>query len=448
MRFRTELTDLPHSKAWTLAWPMIVSNISVPLMGLADTAMLGHLEDPSYLGAVAIGANIIALLYWVFAFLRMGTTNSTAHAVGSNTSNAVMVYLSQNGTVAIIIGCGLIAAQTTILPALVWLVTPNQALLELALEYCRIRVFSAPAVLLTYVAMGWLIGLSKTKSVLLVTVSANLLNILLDYIFIVQLDWNVRGAAYATLIAEYFACISIVAIACLHAHKHRWHLNRHFNWHRLKGSLLQGADLFLRTLILLGVINFFNAQSAYFGTDVLAANAIIFQCTIFISHFLDGYALAGETMTAEAIGGKRIKDFHRASAAVSVTATCMALTLSVSFWLLGPDIFALLTNIELVRKAALTYLPWLVVIPLISVGCYMLDGIFIGAGRTRAMRNTMIGSGLLFLTCWWLLKPLGNHGLWLAFVIFNLGRAATLGYAYFWISKHQRWLVPNKKSAL
>ncbi len=441
-KFNT-LRPLPHRQAWTLAWPMIVSNISVPLMSLADTAMLGHLDDAKYLGAAALGSNIIALLYWMCAFLRMGTTSVTAQASGAENSGLIMRHLSQNMLLALALGTLLLLIQNLIIPAALWLMAPQEALLALATTYCDIRIYSAPAVLVTFVASGWLLGLGKPKIPLIITVSANLLNIALDYVFIVVLQWDVRGAALATLIAEYFACICALTAIALFIRQQHWTLERRFNWASLKSSLNVSADLFLRTLILLFAFNFFNAQSARLGTDVLAANAILFQFTLFVSFFLDGYALAGETLTARAIGARDLRSFHRASTVTSVYALGISVALALGFAIFGSGAIQLLTNITSVAEIAITHIGWLVLIPLVSVACYALDGIFIGAGQTRTMRNMMLLSVFFaYLPAWWLFRPWGNHGLWLAFVIFNLARGLTLAFAYSQISKNRRWLTP------
>ena len=410
---------------------MIVSNISVPLMGLADTAMLGHLDNAIYLGAVAIGSNIIALLYWMCAFLRMGTTSVTAQASGAGSSQRIMLHLSQNAMLALVLGALLMMLQTLLIPAAIALMGPQQGLADLALSYCSLRIYSAPAVLLTFVATGWLLGLGKPKIPLLITVSSNVLNIGLDYLFIVVWQWDVRGAAWATLIAEYVACLSALLAIVLVTKQQGWRIQRWFEWASLKASLNLSADLFVRTLILLFAFNFFNAQSARLGTDVLAANAILFQFTLFVSFFLDGYALAAETLTARAIGARDTLAFHRAAAVTSVSALGIAALLSLGFACLGPAAINLLTSIESVATIATAHIGWLILIPLASVGAYALDGIFIGAGHTRTMRDMMLVSVIFaYLPIWWLFRSWGNHGLWLAFVVFNLSRGITLAIAY------------------
>ncbi len=434
------LKSLPHRQAWLLAWPMILSNISVPLMGLADTAMLGHLDNPIYLGAVAIGSNIIALLYWMFSFIRMGTTSVTAQAMGASQPQLATLHLVQSSFLGLIFGVLLIALQAISIPFAIWLIAPDDTLRALASDYCNIRIYSAPAVLATYAAIGWLVGLGKTKLPLIITVSSNLLNIGLDYLFIVHWQWDVKGAAYATLIAEYTGCIMSLLFASYLCTSRNWPVPRSLDFRLLKKSLHLSADLFFRTLAILLVINFFNAQSAHYGNAVLAANAILFQGMLFAAFFLDGYALAGETLTANAIGSKDLQRFHRASAVTCISALAIAAILTLFFWGFGEHLITLLTDIPEVTDTAIRHLPWLILIPLASVSAYAFDGIFIGAGHTRTMRNTMIISVLfIFFPAWWIFQFWGNHGLWFAFVLFNISRGITLTYAYFRISKRQLW---------
>lgn len=440
----SKIQPLPHREAWLLAWPMIISNLSVPLMGLADTAMLGHLDNAVFLAAVAIGANIIALFFWMFSFLRMGTTTVTAQAMGANKPEEALLHLSQNTLFALVLGLGLMLFQSLLLPMALWLIAPEPQLLETAMDYCQIRIFSAPAVLITYVATGWLLGQRNAKAPLMITFSANIINVVLDYLFIVHWNMEAKGAAYATLIAEYFACGFSLIVCGLFLHHHKMQIRRWLDLPLLKQNLKLGADLFVRTLALLSVINFFNAQGAQLGNNVLAANAILFQCVLFTSFFLDGYALAAETLTARAIGGKNVQAFYKASAVAFIYCCIIALSLSVFFGLFGSMIITSLTSITLVANIAIDHLPWLIVMPLVSVWCYAFDGIFIGAGQSRIMRNAMLFSVFLgFIPVWWLSKVWGNHGLWLAFTVFNSFRGITLGIAYLRLTLQQNWINEN-----
>ncbi|WP_158658163.1 MATE family efflux transporter [Agarilytica rhodophyticola] len=424
-----------------------MSNMSVPLMGLADTAMLGHLEDPLFLGAVAIGSNVIALFYWMFAFLRMGTTSITAQAIGAKAPEKAILCLTQNTSLALLIGCGLIVLQSLLVPFTLWVIASDQDLIDTAIQYCSIRIYSAPAVLISYVAMGWLIGLKNTKVPLVITISANIINVVLDYIFIIHLGLDAKGAALATLIAECASCVFALLYIWHFLNSKQWQPSRWITWKGLSENLKLGLDLMIRTLSLLFVINFFNSQSAHFGNDVLAANAILFQCVLFVAFFLDGYALAAETLTAQAIGAKNIHAFHQASIVSTLTAFLISILLSLFFILLGSNIIDLLTDIQSVADSAKKHVAWLFIVPLSNIWAYAFDGIFVGAGQTRIMRNAMLFSVLFgFLLVWWFFQFMGNHGLWLAFTIFNLSRGASLALAYISLTQKNYWLNnPYKK---
>lgn len=433
---------LPHRQSFHLAWPMIISNMSVPVMGMADTAMLGHLDQASFLAAATLGTNVVALCYWMFAFLRMSTTSATAQGEGSSDAIHSTLQLNANLWIALCGGVLILALQFILLPWVMALMTQDAELYTLALDYCHIRIYSAPAVLLTYVGMGWLIGMKQTKTALFITVFANALNILLDYIFIVNLQLDVKGAASATLIAEYLACLITLAFVLKQLHEKQLlqYLGKKIQRDLFTSTFKVNSDLFLRTLAILFTFNFFHAQGAQFGDDVLAANAIIIQWVLFTAFFLDGYALAAETLTANAIGARDEKKFHYASFAALWASFVIALAITLVYALCYQWALPLFTSIERVQIQVMEYSFWLLAMPLVSTWCYALDGIYVGAGKTRVMRDHMAAAlFIVFLPAWWLFKPLHNHGLWLAIILFNGFRGLSLGVAYWTISRQHAW---------
>ncbi len=437
---------LPHRQAFNMAWPMILSNISAPLMGIADTAMLGHLESALYLGAVAIGANIMAFLLWMFAFLRMGTTSFVGRTWGAGDLPQLQLQLSQSLVFAVTAGLLLIALQGVIVPIAIHLMAPDPEIAELAARYCHIRITAAPAAFVTFVVIGLLIGLQNTRLPLLITVIANSLNILLDYVFIVRFGWSSDGAAYATLIAECTGCI--IAL---------WAANKALKTTLgsalalpalaeildLKGwsALLRlNRDLFIRTAMLLFIFNFFTAQGAQLGQNVLAANAILMQLMLFQSFGLDGYAHAAEAMGAKALGARQRGGFMRACAASTSAGLLLALGISLSLALGKFAIIDMFTSIKDVADTVSQHYGWLIALPLVSVWTYMLDGIFIGAGRTHTLLRTMLFSAfIIFFPLWWLTQSLGNHGLWMTFIIFNGARGASLAWSFYTLSVKSSW---------
>ena len=440
------LKDLPHRQAWNMAWPMILSNISSPLMGVADTAMLGHLDSALYLGAVAIGANILAFLFWGFAFLRMGTTSFTGRALGADQPAHLQLQLGQSLVLAVVSGAALIALQWLIVPIAISLMAPNPEIAELASRYCHIRMSAAPAVLVGYVMIGLLIGLQNTRLPLVITVASNLLNIVLDYAFIVVFDWKSDGAAYASLIAELSAGALAVWMGLYALKRHfgtqlAWpSLSQLFNTQGWMALLKLNGDLFVRTSLLLFIFNFFTAQSGQLGPDILAANAILMQLVLFQSFGLDGYAHAVEAMGARALGAKDYPGFFKACAASATAALVMALMVAAVLAGIQTPLVAMFTDISEVALQVNTYYHWLIIIPLVSVWTYLFDGIFIGAGKTRIMLLTMLIAVFCgFLPLWWYSRPWGNNGLWLSFIIFNAIRGASLGRAFYTLSARDKW---------
>jgi len=444
--FYAQFMQLPHRQAFHMAWPMILSNISAPLMGIADTAMLGHLGSALYLGAVAIGANIIAFLFWIFAFLRMGTTSFVGRAWGADDMPQLQLKLGQSLLLAVVAGLLLIALQGLIVPLAVYLMAPDPEIAALAARYCHIRLSAAPAVFVTFVVIGLLIGLQNTRIPLLITVSSNALNIGLDYLFIVHFDWASDGAAVATLIAEVGACGCAVYLG--------WRTLRQTfgqqvslpSWRELSdfpawAQLISlNRDLFIRTALLLFIFNFFTAQSGQLGPIVLAANAILMQLVLFQAFGLDGYAHAAEAMGARALGARQLADFMRACAASAGAGLLMAVAVTVIFLLTREPLIHLFTDLPDVRRSASAHFHWLALFPIVSVWTYMFDGIFIGAGRTRILlRSMLICVFLVFLPLWWLSRGLGNHGLWMTFVMFNAARGASLAVAFYTLSVRRSW---------
>lgn len=436
---------LPHSQAFAIAWPMILSNISSPLMGVADTAMLGHLDSSLYLGAVAIGANIIALLFWMFAFLRMGTTSFVGRAFGAGDHQGLNLQLGQSLVLAACAGVLMIALQWLTVPVVVNLMAPSDEIAGLAAAYCHIRLSAAPAVFVFYVMMGLMIGLHNARRPLAVTVLANLLNIGLDYLFIVVFQWQSEGAAWASLIAETCSGAAALWLGLKTLRENfgafRWPaMQTLFHLPAWQALAKLNGDLFVRTTLLLLVFNFFTAQGARLGPEILAANAILMQLVLFQSFGLDGYAHAVEAMGAKALGARDHQGFLAACGASTVAAASLALAITASFWLGKGALIPLFTDLHEVASNVSTYYHWLILFPMVSVWTYLLDGIFIGAGQTRIMRNTMLVAIFAgFLPLWWLTRPWANHGLWLSFVIFNGIRGATLGRSFYTLTRGHKW---------
>lgn len=429
---------ITHRNVWSLAGPIIASNISVPLVGAVDTAVVGRLPGPTYIGAVALGALIFSFLYWGFSFLRMGTTGFVARAIGakdqaelSRTYIRVLLLALVSGLLVIILGRPIIQLALAIIES-------SHAVESLAAEYAYIRIWSAPATLCLYVFTGILIGLHNTRDVFLLQIVMNLTNVVLDLAFVPWLGLGVAGVAWASLIAEYIA----TGLGFWILRKPLADAFTDPDWRKILAIapmlllLRSNSHIFIRTMCLVFSFAFFTAQSAKLGELVLAANTILLHLQSIMAYGLDGFAHAVEALAGSAYGAHSRTRFNRAVKLTTWWAAAAAAATSLMYLLLGESILSLFSNQKAVLNAASAFLPWMIAAPIVSVWSFQLDGVFIGVGHTREMRNAMLVSTLGYLVLVWILLPmLGNHGLFLALTLFMLLRALTLWYYYPQISR-------------
>ena len=425
--------DITHRAVWMLAGPMIVSNISVPLVGAVDTAVVGHLPEPRHIGAVALGALIFTFLYWGFGFLRMGTTGFIARAYGAGDTRALSSTLLRVLLLAALLGLAVIALGKPLIAFALYLLESSAPVERLASDYATIRLWSAPATLCVYVFTGWFIGTHNTRRALYLVLTLNLTNVALDLLFVPVLELGVAGVAWATLIAEYTAVITGFVML-------RADLKRALSACRVRDVLEAGAMLelmranghiFVRTLCLMFAFAWFTAQSARLGEVVLAANTILMHLQSIMAYALDGFAHAVEALAGSAYGARNSRAFKRAVGLTTAWAAATAALVSIAYWLIGAQLVGLFTGIEAVLESSARHLPWMMALPLLSVWSFQLDGIFIGVGHTREMRNAMLLSTAAYLALLAVLIPwLGNHGLFLGLSCFMVIRVATLWRYY------------------
>ncbi|MCG7601416.1 MATE family efflux transporter [Halomonas sp. McH1-25] len=431
-------------RVWMLAWPIILSNITVPLLGLVDTAVVGHLPESRYLAGVTLGATLFSFLYWGFGFLRMGTTGLTSQAAGREDDTTVRNLLGQALFMAGVIGMLLIVFSQPLIALGLWLLDGSAEATRLAEEYAHIRILSAPAVLANYAILGWFLGQQNSRVTLILMITTNSVNIALDLWFVVGLGMTSDGVSWATAIADYTA----LALGLWLVKRQLVSLQGRFLRDRLLKllayrELLQvNGHLFVRTLGLLFAMAFFTSQGASQGDVILAANAVLLQFVMLTSYGLDGFAHAVEALSGRAIGSRdwpAFTAFVRAATRFSLVTAGAAMLV---FALAGEWLISLLTDLDTVRAAAAEFLPWMVLMPALAVWSYLLDGVFIGATATREMRNSIFAGLAVYLPAWWLTQHigagLGNHGLWLSFTLFTLVRSATLG-AYYRHYRHKYW---------
>lgn len=416
-----------------LAGPIMISNISVPLVGAVDTAVVGRLPEPQAIGAVALGALIFSFLFWGFGFLRMGTTGFIARAYGANDQQALSDTLLRVLFLALSLGLLAILLSRPLIGFALYLIESSKEVEQLTASYAGIRIWSAPATLLIYVFTGVFIGMHHTGKAFVLQLVLNITNMLLDLLFVIGLGMGVEGVALATIIAEYLAVLCgfmllrkpvIVAL-------------KQLDWQRLieRNALIElmsaNGNIFIRTLCLVFSFAYFTALSAKMGEVLLAANAILLHLQSIMAYGLDGFAHAAEALTGSAYGAGKRSEFQRAVKLTSLWAAIIAALVSLAYLVFGELVLGLFTNIDSVLDAGVIYLPWAIISPLVSIWSFQLDGIFIGSGYTREMRNAMVFSMLAyllllsFLVPWW-----GNHGLFLSLSLFMVIRALTLGFYY------------------
>ena len=424
--------EITHRGVLAIAVPIVLSNISTPLLGFADTAVMGRMGDPKYIGAVALGALIFTMVYWTFGFLRMGTTGLTAQAEGADDGEEIRAALGRAVLIAGAIGAGLILLQWPLAFAAFRLLDGGTEVERLARDYFAIRIWSAPFALANYAIAGWFIGLGRAKVALVLQVFLNLVNLFFNIWLALGLGWGVAGIAAGTLIAEVSAAVLGLALAAraLGAYPGTWTRERLLDAARLARTIAVNRDIMIRTIVLLLSFAWFTAKSAEAGTVTLAVNSILLQFVTISAFFLDGFALAAETLVGKATGARSLRRFDLAAKLSTAWAAGISLLLTAGIFIFGAGLIDFLTLDAEVRASARVYLAWAAVLPVLSVWCYQLDGIFIGATRSTEMRNAALVSSGIFLALWWLFLPYGNHGLWAALTGFNLMRAAALGFYY------------------
>lgn len=424
------MTDLTHRRVLNIALPIVLSNLTVPLLGLVDTGVVGQLGLPEAIGAVGIGAIILTSIYWVFGFLRMGTSGLVAQAHGAGDAAEVGAHLLRALAIAAAAGLVFVALQVPIFWAAFRLAPASDTVEALARDYLAIRIWGAPATIGLYAITGWLIAVERTRAVLALQLLQNGLNVALDIWFVLGLGLGVAGVAWATLIAE-LAGLGLGLWLARHVLGRAIRAARGtatlFAAGKLNRLARVNGDIMIRSVLLQGCMTSFLFLGAGQGDVPLAANQVLLQFLALTAYALDGFAFAAESLVGQAVGARHPIRVRRASQLTSAWGLGGAVALGLVFVTGGGAIIDLLTTSPEVRAEARLYLPWLGLAPLIGVAAWMLDGIFIGATLTREMRIAMIQSVAVFVAGVLVLPPVwGNHGLWAALMALNTARALTM----------------------
>ena len=423
--------EITHRRVLNVAIPIVISNATYPILGAVDTGVVGQLGDAVPIGAVGIGAIILSALYWIFGFLRMGTSGLVAQARGAGDVSETKAIFIRGMIIGVVAGVVIFALQIPLFWGAFHIAPATSEVEVLAQDYMAIRIWGAPASISLYAITGWLIAMERTRAVLLLQLWINGINVALDLWFVLGLDMGVEGVATATLIAEWtglafglFLCRSIF----LGDQWRDW--NRIFDRVKTRRMASVSGDIMVRSMLLQASFMTFLFIGAKMGNVTLAANQILLQFVSITAYALDGFAFAAEALVGAALGAKNRSALRRAAMLSSQWGLVGGIVLMAVFLLFGSAIIDIMTTATDVRTEAKSYLWWMVIFPIIGLPSWMLDGIFIGATRTRDMRVAMLQSTAVYMVVLVLLVPTGNHGLWAALTIFNIVRALTLWRFY------------------
>lgn len=417
-----------NKRIFKLAIPNIISNITIPLLGMVDTALMGHLDSLIYVGAIALGSMIFNFIYWGFGFLRMGTLGFTGQANGSKNYQEVSLILYRAIILAIIAAIILLILHPWIIDLGLSLTTSSEAIKTEARNYFMIRIWALPASLLILSLSGWFIGMQNTFYPMMISIFSNIANISLSFIFVYSYNMQTAGVALGTLIAQYIALLIAVAL-WFYKYKKYWIKAK---WKEIINSKLiellnVNKDIFIRTLGIIFVFSFFTVKSANISDISLAVNTVLFQFFIFFSYMLDGFANAGEALSSEAIGLKDKFILKKVIAKTFLFGLLFSTIFTLVYAIAGENILQILTDNKRILEASKPLLFWVIAVPLISFPAFILDGIFIGATASKAMRNTMLmATVLVFIPV--VYSGIGDEltRLWTGFLLFMFARGLFL----------------------
>ena len=430
-------SNITHKRILTISIPIILSNVTIPLLGLVDTAVIGQLGKVAPIGAVGIGALIISAIYWIFGFLRMGTTGLTAQAVGRKDSQEIIALLSRTLMIGITAGLVLILIKDFIFWGAFKVSPASEEVETLAYSYMKIRIYSAPAAISIFGILGWLIAQERTRMVLLLQLWMNGSNILLDFLFVSGFNWGVEGVALATVFAEvssFFLGIFICRSAFIGSAWRSFHLV--LNKAKISKMAVVNFDILIRSMFLQAAFILFMFLSSDINDDILAINQILLQFLSISAYALDGFAFSAEALIGQAFGTKSVRSLRKVSIFATFLAFLAAIVLTLCFYFGSDFLIVLMTSSEELRESSKIYVYWVIAAPILAAPAFILDGIFIGATRTKDMRNCMVISfGIYCLVVWLLYEPFGNQGLWAALMVMFIVRALTLFFRYFSIEQ-------------
>lgn len=404
-----------------LAVPSIISNITVPLLGLVDVSIVGHLGSATYIGAIAVGGMLFSMIYWIFGFLRMGTSGLTAQAYGRRDLAEVILLFVRSLGIAFGLALLLILLQYPILKVAFTLIDATPAIKELASLYFRICIWGAPAVLGLYSFAGWFVGMQNSRFPMYIAITQNVVNIAASLFFVFIWNRGVAGVAMGTLVAQYAGLL----MASLLWYGYYCRLWQKLNWKMLtdyeamRSFFILNRDIFFRTLCLVAVTTYFTSRGAEQGDIILAVNTLLMQLFTLYSYIMDGFAYAGEALTGRYVGAHNQADLRRMIRTLFAWGVGLALTFTLLYGIGGSSFLGLLTNEQEVLNASSDYFYWVLAIPLAGMAAFLWDGIYIGATASRQMLYSMLVASVSFFILQRIFQQqMGNHALWMAFIAY------------------------------
>ena len=421
-------SPITHRSVLTIAVPIMLSNVSQPMIGVVNTAVIGRLPEPYYIGAISLASVIFAFIFWGFGFLRLSTGGLSAQAVGRRDAREVVSVLIRALMIALAAGVALLLLSPLI-REFAFDFMGGSAEVRLHGEiYFNWRIWSAPFALANYCFLGWFIGQSRAGLAFVVQLFLNLTNMALSVLFVLGLGMTSAGVGLAALLAEIAAAVlgGVIALFVLRRMSARIEWPHVLDRRKLTATLAMNGDVMIRTVCLLFAFSWFASRGAKAGDVTLAANVVLLHFFDVSAYLIDGFAYASEALVGQAVGAKNLSRFRAAVKLTTIWAMVTGIVCSAILWFLGPWLIDLMTVNEEVRAMARVYLPWLAMTPVLGVICFQFDGIFTGAMATKDVRNMMVLSLGIFMLAWWLLEArFGNHGLWAALNIFFVARALT-----------------------
>lgn len=415
-----------------LAIPNIISNITIPLLGLVDMILMGHLGSPAYIGAIALGGTIFSVLYSFFSFLRAGTTGFTAQALGCNDKNEIIYSLYRSLCVGIPIILLILSLQIPIAKLSEFLLDGSDEVKSLAIKYFYIRIWAAPANIMLYCLNGWFVGMQNTKTPMFVAILINVMNIVFSIFFVIVLKQNVTGVALGTVIAQYSGLTLAIFLLIKNYKSYFVKINKDvlLDFGKIKRFFKVNTDLMIRSFLLIISIAFFTNQSAKLGDNILAINMIIMQSFYIFSYFTDGFAYAGEALVGKFVGSNDKENLIKSIKLLLLWGFSISIPFTILYALFPSTFVRIISDNPNILSEVEPYYIYMILIPIITFAAFIWDGVYIGATASKAIRNTMIIATIfVFIPAWYFLVPqFENHGLWIAFLCFMIARSLAMTF--------------------